>query len=226
MSAVALTVRMPDVAHLNRRKMIKQFRFKQSDICVFNHSARQVADRVDKNSRVMGLTRGEYSLIDIIHAILQKIGKANVACVTWSAGIKDAYQVKWMCDTDLINSFTLITDHSYATRQRKYVLAITDLFGEENIRTSEIHAKFTLIWNDDWKICIRHSMNLNANRTCESFEIDEGDEVFDFYMDFVEYITQEQKVGFESRNFVVNKTLDNYFQEKQEPADYSFFKVE
>lgn len=206
--------------------MVNSFRFKKTELGIFKNTAHQVADRISKNNRVMGLTRGEFSLIDLIHSILKKTGKANVVCVTWSAGIKDAHQVRWMMDSDLINSFTLITDHSYITRQKKYALTLSDLFGDENIRTSEIHAKFTLIWNNDWNICIRHSMNLNANRTCESFEIDDDKTIFCFYMDFVEFITKEQKAGFEGRNFVVNKTLDKLFNEKSIIPDYSFFTNE
>lgn len=206
--------------------MINNFRFKKADIGVFNAGSDQVANRIEPGCRVMGLTRGEFSLIDLIYSILKKTGVANVACVTWSAGIKDAHQVRWMLDTHLINSLTVITDHSYATRQKKYALALEDLFGKENIRTSEIHAKFTLIWNDDWKICIRHSMNLNANRTCESFEIDDNKEIFDFYMNFVDHTLSDLEGGFEPRSWKVNDSLDKFFEENQEPVEYSFFTNE
>ena len=141
------------------------FRFKKTEIGVFNHNADQVSEMIEPNCRIMGLTQGQFSLIDLIHSILRKIGPSDIICTTWSAGIKDAHQVKWMVDTDLINSFKIITDHSYATRQKIYAASLEDLFGRDNIRTSEIHAKFTLIKNDSWNIVIRTSMNLNANKT-------------------------------------------------------------
>lgn len=177
-----------------------------------NESAPQVVRNLSKDIRLIGLTRGQFSLIDLIYAILKKIGRSNVICVTWSAGIKDANTVKWMLDTDLIESFLLITDHSYVTRQKKYAVQLTDLFGKDKIRTSEIHAKFVLIWNDDSYITIRTSMNLNANRTCESFELDEGKQIFDFYHNFVTEVFGAMPPGFSASSALANRGLDRTFQ--------------
>jgi hypothetical protein len=105
----------------------------------------------------------------------------------------------------------LVTDHSYVTRQSKYALQITELFGKENIRTSEIHAKFCLISNEDFKVVIRTSMNLNANRTCESFEIDENAEIFDFYESFISETFGQMPVGFIPNSEIVNRALDRTF---------------
>jgi hypothetical protein len=193
------------------------FRFKAADLGIFNtKDVNKVLSGFTNGSRIMGLTRGDFSLIDLIHGVLKKTGRAKVTCVTWSAGIKDAHNVKWLVDSDLIERFTLVTDHSYATRQRKYAVSIEEAFGKENIRTSEIHAKFCLIENDDFKVCIRTSMNLNANRTCESFELDENKEIFDFYNKFVIFINENQKEGFVKSSAKVNKTLDLFFGSSQE----------
>lgn len=194
----------------------KNFRFKKSELGVFNSAnSDSVVYDLKKGSRIMGLSRGCFSLIDLIHSILKKTGSAHVVCTTWSAGIKDVHQVEWMRESKLMKSFQLITDHSYVTRQNKYAVTIEELFGKENIRTSEVHAKFVLIYNDDWKVVIRTSMNLNANKTCESFEIDADDEVFDFYMSFCEHTFGDMKPGFEESSFVVNKSLDRFFARNQ-----------
>ena len=147
----------------------------------------------------------------MIYSILQNIGPSNVICATWSAGIKDANTVRWMVDSNLVKSFLLVTDHSYVTRQAKYAVQLTELFGKDNIRTSELHAKFVLISNDDFKVCIRTSMNLNANRTCESFEIDENLEIFSFYEDFIKTTFGEMSKGFTPNSEVVNRALDRTF---------------
>lgn len=188
------------------------YRFKKAELGIFNTKNSDIALLgFSKDCRLLGLTRGEFSLIDLIRSVLKKTGKAHIICTTWSAGIKDVHQVKWLMDTDLIYSFKLITDHSYANRQKKYAASIVDLFGKENIRTSEIHAKFVLIHNEDYKVCIRTSMNLNANKTCENFEIDEDVEIFNFYMDFIEHTFGDMPKGFTSSSFTVNKSLDKYF---------------
>lgn len=204
----------------------KGFRFKECDLGVFTADSDLAILSLEKKSRIIGLTRGDFSLIDLIHSILKKIGQSKVILCTWSAGIKDANQVKWMLNSGLIKSFTLVTDHSYVTRQKKYALAVEDLFGKENIRTSEIHAKFVLIQNDDWDICIRTSMNLNANKTCETFEIDDDIEIFNFYRKFVDQTFQNTPNGFEQKSWVVNAALDKFFTEnkdQEKKSEYKFF---
>lgn len=191
---------------------VKSFRFKKSELGIFNSLNSDMAvQTLKKDSRIMGLTRGCFSLIDLIHSVLKKTGPAHVICTTWSAGIKDVHQIEWMKDTELLKSFMLITDHSYVTRQQGYAASIEDIFGKENIRTSEVHAKFTLIYNEDWSIVIRTSMNLNANKTCENFEIDADQEIFDFYMNFISHTFGDMKPGFEKSSYKVNKSLDKFF---------------
>lgn len=178
---------------------------------IANESASQVARQIRNDVRIIGLTRGQFSLIDLIYSILKITGKAKVICATWSAGIKDVNTIKWMLTSDLIESFLLVTDHSYVSRKSQYILSIVDLFGKENIRTSDIHAKFCLIGNDEFKITIRTSMNLNANKTCESFEIDESEEIYNFYKAFIDETFDNMPIGFIPDSSVVNRALDITF---------------
>ena len=188
------------------------YRFKPAEIGVFNTMNSDIPlVNFKKGCRILGLSRGLFSLIDLVRSVLKKTGKSHIIIVTWSAGIKDVHQVEWMMRTDLIYSIKLITDHSYANRQKKYAASILDLFGAENIRTSEIHAKFVLIHNEDYNVVIRTSMNLNANKTCENFEIDDDKEIFDFYMNFIEHTFGDMPKGFTSSSFKVNKSLDKFF---------------
>lgn len=207
---------------MREKSNYKTFRYKKADIGIFSESANEPMKAFDKGCRIMGLTRGSFSLIDLIHSVLKKTGPADVKCVTWSAGIKDVNQIKWMLDSSLIRSFTIITDHSYQSRQSKYAMTITDLFGAENIRTSHIHAKFTLISNEDYKVAISTSMNLNANKTCENFELNEGDEVFDFYNDFVNHITGSMEDGFQAKYWKVNQSLNEFFHQKKKKSSLFF----
>lgn len=192
--------------------MQNNFKFKPAEIGVFSTKNSDIAvSDLGKGSRILGFTRGNFSLIDLIHSVLKKTGPAHVICTTWSAGIKDVHQVLWMQNSEMIKTFKIITDYSYLTRQKRYTASITEIFGEENIRTSDIHSKFTVIYNDDWKITIRTSMNLNANKTCENFEIDEDQGIFDFHIGFIQHTFENMGPGFESDYVKVNKCLDKYF---------------
>lgn len=189
----------------------KAFRFKVSDLGKFANESDECIKSFDKNCHIFGMTMGQFSLIDLIHSVIKKTGKARVIVATWSAGIKDVHNVKWMVDSGLITDFKILTDHSYKTRQSKYAASIEELFGVENIRTSEMHAKFVLIQNDAYKVAITSSMNLNANKTCELFEIIEGNDVFDFLMDFVVHHFDNINPGFTCESEPIAKVINSYF---------------
>jgi hypothetical protein len=202
-------------------KVVKSVKQKKAKMNYMpNTTASEVGRKVVKGCRLIGLTRGQFSLIDLVYSILQNIGSADVVVCTWSAGIKDLNTVKWMTDTKLLRSFGLITDHSYVTRKNQYILDIVEFFGKENIRTSEIHAKFVLLWNENYKIAIRASMNLNANRTCETFEIDDDEEIFEFYKGLVDELFVETPQGFTPDSSVVNRALDRSFANLKNQFDW------
>ena len=191
------------------------FRFKPIEIGVFNTSPDKAICLNDGECSI-ALTYGEYSLIDIIHSVLKKTGKANIAIATWSAGIKDAHQVKWMIEKDMIGEFMILTDHSYKTRQKKYAASLEELFGIDCIRTSEIHAKFVIIKNENFAISIISSMNLNANKTCELFQVIVSQEVYNFLYDFCKAHFDYQQPGFISEFSTISDTLSKYFGTKIE----------
>lgn len=196
------------------------YKFKNAEIGIFKDCS-QIINNFNNNCRIIGLTNGQFSLIDLINHVSKKIGQCHVICVTWSAGIKDANQIKWLLDNNRLYSFKLITDRSYKTRQKSYCISIEELFGSENIRTSDVHAKFVLLHNDNYKVVIRTSMNLNANKTCESFEIDECEDIFNFYINFIEHTFGTMPKGFTEDRFVVNQSVNNYFGVKDTNNDFT-----
>jgi hypothetical protein len=206
--------------------MVSNFRFKKAEIGLFKDANSDIAVlKLEKNCRIFGLTNGEFSLIDLLYSILKKTGKARVIVATWSAGIKDAHQVKWMVDTNLITDFKILTDHSYKGRQSKYAASIEDLFGIENIRTSEMHAKFILVENENYKIAVRSSMNLNANKTCEIFEIDEGSDIYDFLMEYVIFTFKNMEPGFVQDTGKVMQAVNSFFSKSKTMQPSNWWEI-
>lgn len=192
------------------------FRFKKAEIGVFQEASADAATAgFAAGCHIIGLTMGQFSLIDMIHSVLKKTGPADLYIATWSAGIKDANQVRWLLDTNLITGVRIMTDHSYVNRQAKYAMAIEDLFGAQNIRTSEMHAKFVVIKNAKFSVTILSSMNLNANRTCETFTLYEDAAITDFYMRFVDHHFDNMRDGFERSSSVVRECVEGFFAKQQ-----------
>ena len=197
----------------------QSFRFKKADIGVFQEQGADTATSgFSKRCHIIGLTMGQFSLIDMIHSVLKKTGPADLYIATWSAGIKDATQVRWMLDTSLIRGVRLLTDHSYVSRQAKYAMAIEDLFGRENIRSSEMHAKFVVIKNEGYSVTILSSMNLNANRTCETFTIYEDADITGFYLSFVNHHFDNMRDGWERSSSVVRECAEAFFAKQEAQA--------
>lgn len=134
---------------------------------------------------VMGLTYGQFSLIDLIQATLDITGPADVTIATWSAGFYDLEAAKNFRDDGRIRSIRFVMDSGRQKRGQAGVHDVDELFGEDSIITIRTHAKFVLIRNDDWDVCITSSMNLNKNIRCEQFEMTDDVERCEMFESFV-----------------------------------------
>lgn len=191
-----------------------KYRFKKEQIGIFKENeSSQAASLLKKGEVGFGFTDGKFSLIDLLFSCLKITGKAEITLCTWSAGIKDIHQIRYLLDTNYIENIRIITDKSFVGRQANYALALTELFGEENIRISSIHAKFILISNNEWNVCIFSSMNLNANNNIENFVIAEGEELYSFVDAFVEKHFEDGKTGLKVPFKVVQERLRRVFGE-------------
>lgn len=195
-----------------------KYHFKQKDIGVFNTgNIDAITGLLYPKCQVYGFTDGKFSLIDVIYAVLKKIGKADIVICTWSAGIKDSHNIKWMLETNMINTIKIITDMSFPSRKKNYSVAIDELFGTENIRMARVHAKFVLLKNESWNIVINTSMNLNANKTVENFQIIDDVVLYNFMNQYSNVHFENQSAGFvvpfaqiqKSYKTFVNSTMEN-----------------
>jgi hypothetical protein len=124
---------------------------------------------------------GQFSLLDLVEAVLAETGPANVTVSTWTSGIRDIERAAWLLESGSIKSFALLTDRSFPGRQPAYCRALVARFGVGAIRSTRTHAKFALIRNDGWNICIRSSMNLNANPRFEQFDLDDSTVLCEYF---------------------------------------------
>jgi len=121
-----------------------------------------------------------------------------------------------MLDTKLIRNIKIITDMSFPSRKKNYSIALDNLFGAENIRMARVHAKFVLMQNDNWNIVVNTSMNLNANKTIENFQVIDDRELFDFMMSYTNVHFDNQRPGFDVKFTEVQKSYKLFFNENLE----------
>ena len=175
-----------------------------------------------KTNRVTGLTNGAFSLISLIDAVLDITGEANVIISTWSAGFYDVTAVNQLIESGKIKDFKIILDRSYKSRQAQYSTTVEELFGLENIRTTNTHAKFVLIQNDEWNVCIRSSMNLNENKRCENFDVDNDIDVYNLFYNFVSELFKIQQKGIIEKRGIVDANFDKLFPDNDFDLTFDF----
>lgn len=160
-------------------------------------SARLALEGFDEGHDLLAMTGGEFSLLDAILVILEKTGPANVTVCTYSTGLYDAEVLAHFLQTDRIRSMRWILDGNFRTlaSSRGYAVELMDVFGQEAIRTTRVHAKFVLIEADGLDVVITSSANLNENKRLEHFMVTTAPETAAFFREFVATVWGDVKPG-------------------------------
>lgn len=134
-------------------------------------SARDTLGELTPGIELYCLTMGQFSLIDLLLAIMEQTGPAEVDCATWIAAQADLDVVEELLGRAEITRFRLLVDRSFVRMKPARCRRIEEMFGPGTIRSAGNHSKFLRISNDSWSIAVRTSMNLNQNPRIESFEL-------------------------------------------------------
>jgi hypothetical protein len=168
-------------------------------------TAREALAEFGRGKRVVGLTKGQFSLLDLIRAALEHTGPAFLTLSTWTMGIRDADNAAFLITQGELLGLRLLVDRSFPTRQARYCRKIRATFGDAAIRATNTHAKIAMLSNDDgWRVTIRSSMNLNRNPRFEQFDIDDNASIFDHFNGWVDELEAITAPGPSQPQSVVN----------------------
>jgi len=172
--------KLADATHLQgqeRRDFVRRF-------CRGQTAKEAIADWRPPLS-MFGFTKGQFSLSDLLDAVLDKIGPAALDVSTWTAGHADIRHLDKLLHSGRIANLRLLVDGSFAQRQPQILKSAVDRFGNESIRVCNNHAKFMLLRNDAASVAIKTSMNLNYNPRFEDFDITCDPGLCDFLQEVV-----------------------------------------
>ncbi len=179
--------------------MTTTVRFTKSKKCVTKKEpiaeASGCLGAITPNFRMVGFTKGQFSLLDLITAVVRQTGPAALTVSTWSTGIRDTDNIKTLMDRNSFTSVRLLIDRSFPSRQPKYVADVVAAWGEENIRVTRNHAKFFILRNANWNIACSSSMNLNGNPRLEQFNIDDNAEICNLFESVREELYEKMPAG-------------------------------
>ena len=170
----------------NRRKNIAEKR--QIRHLMQGENAAQSIGKIYKGMEIFGLTKGQYSIINIIEELLKQTGRADVIISTWTAADAEIKKAESFITNGLIGNIKFLVDQSFPSRQKEYSKLLIRKFGKDVIRMTRSHCKFCMIGNKNWKIVIRTSMNLNENKRIENFEISDDPGMYKYLQKIINEI--------------------------------------
>lgn len=138
-------------------------------------------------------TRGQWSILDALICVLEQTGPADATIWTWRIGDYDIDALAALREAGTVRGIKLIVDATVATEGTigtawnvAQVEHWFDVFGRDSVRFVRNHCKIVRVWNDDWRVLLRGSMNFNANRRIEQLDVSEGCAAFDLVRDLEE----------------------------------------
>lgn len=150
-------------------------------------SAARCIGAIEPGCEVFGLTKGDFSMIDILRHVAREIGPCRVDVGTWTAAAVEIREAFDMLSDGNIQSARFLVDRSFPQRQPKYFASLRERFGEQCIRMARFHAKFLLLENDRFSVAVRTSMNLNLNERIEFYELSEGSPISGYLRQVVDH---------------------------------------
>jgi hypothetical protein len=171
-----------EIESVRRENVTREFRHGDR-----GESAKRCIGPITKGCDVFGMTKGDFSMIDILRHIAKEIGPCKIDIGTWTAASAEIAQAFTMLEDKNIQSMRWLVDRSFPARQGKYFASLLSKFGRDSVRLARFHAKFILLENDDYSVAVRTSMNLNMNKRIEFYEISEGSPISDYLRGIVDY---------------------------------------
>jgi hypothetical protein len=158
-------------------------------------SARHAVAGFGHGSELFVLTFGQFSLLDLVTALLDVTGPADVTVSTWTAATADLSRAETFLRDGRIRSLRFLVDRSFLTRQPGYARQLVDAFGVDAVRTTRTHAKFATITNSGWSVSVRTSMNLNENPRLEYAEVTDDPDLAGWLDGIVDEIWATEPAG-------------------------------
>jgi len=137
-------------------------------------NAGETIGKLEHGMSIFAITRGQFSMIDIVNYLLNEMGRSGVSIWTWVVADYEVEVMTALIENGQLSEGNLIVDYSAGKRNPDIVESWRSKFGENSVKVCKNHAKLARIWNDDYKFLARGSMNLNFNPRFEQLDLTEG----------------------------------------------------
>ncbi len=153
-------------------------------------NAAEAIGPIEAGMSVFALTRGQYSMIDCLHHVVNELGPCHLSIWTWAIADYEVQAVGGLMERGDILGAGLVVDFSAGRRNADLLDAWRARFGENTVRVVKNHAKVARVWSQERRVLLRGSFNLNFNPRFEQLDVTEGGPDFDL----VERIESEMPI--------------------------------
>jgi len=142
-------------------------------------SAAECIGTIEPGCAVFAITRGQFSMIDAVLAVLDQTGPASVSLWTWTVAEYEVEVLARLRRDERIRAGLLVIDYGALVKNAGIVADWRGSFGDRSVRYVVNHAKIATVESDRFRVLLRGSMNLNFNPRFEQFDLTEGGADFD-----------------------------------------------
>lgn len=161
-------------------------------------TAREAIGTLAPGCSVSGITRGQFSLLDLLEAVLEQTGPADCVLSAWTMGMREAERLASLLSTGEIRGLRLLVDKSFRGRQPEYSRRIEDLFGAAALVPQELRARFFLLQGDRLSVLCRGSLNLTRAKAWDQFDLDADPALVAHYSGVVHELAESLPEGWRS----------------------------
>lgn len=142
-------------------------------------SAQDCIGQIEKDMSLFAVTRGQFSMLDILSVIIKQVGPCSISVWTWAIADYEVECMEAFLKNESIKAGRLVIDRAAEVKNDAIISKWRTVFGKDTVRVCKNHAKIATVQTENFRILVRGSMNLNFNPRFEQFDITEGGPDFD-----------------------------------------------
>lgn len=135
---------------------------------------------IEREMSLFAITRGQFSMLDVIVYCLDQVGPSRVSVWTFSLGAYDVACLAALRADQRITEGRLVVDYQAKTERPESLAAWRAAFGPLSVRYVVSHSKMVTIASvSGLRLLCRGSFNFNHNTRFEQLDLTEGGPEFD-----------------------------------------------
>jgi hypothetical protein len=142
-------------------------------------TAAECIGKIEPGMSVFAITRGQFSMIDAVLAVLDQAGPAAVSLWTWTVAEYEVECLNRLRVDGRVTAGTLVIDHGARNKNAGLIRQWKGSHGPDSVRYVVNHAKIATVRSSAFRVLLRGSMNLNFNPRFEQLDVTEGGPDFD-----------------------------------------------